>query len=285
MLTSSKNSEGLNISGDWIIRPVEGFYFDLIKQICHSIDDLKKKDSVIFLKSTPDKSVLLHVEDTEPLLIKSQLHQSIGDQLKASLRYLGGSKKRTTYLLREFENTRLAQKSGVPTSQMYGYGIKLYKGLVRQELLLSSGSPDTAPLIERLRKQAENAKEIDKILQRTFNLISRMLKAGYVHLDLHSDNILLSAAGQEKDIIIDHEFGSLFPANKLQEVAAFVFGYLYRCQVRECISFEGYAALVRQAFFSLIDGQQQLTPDFENLFLFAATKRVPKKRRHNYLHL
>ena len=74
-----------------------------------------------------------------------------------------------------------------------------------------------------------------------------MLQAGYVHLDLHSDNILLSASGMEDDLIIDHEFGATFPDQKLEEVAAFVFGYLYRCQVREHFPFEPYRSLVFEA--------------------------------------
>ncbi|MCP3891210.1 MAG: hypothetical protein GY702_20445 [Desulfobulbaceae bacterium] len=288
MLTSSKNSAVIDIGGGWRIRPVAGFHCDALKRICHSINDYEEKDSVISLKSTPDKKVLLQTAQPEPFLIKTHLHLSFGNRLKASLRYFAGREKRKTDLLREFENTRLAHKLGVPTSKMYGYGIKFINGFARQEMLLSNGKSNSMPLIEILKKQAENEKEIEKILQRTFNLISRMLKAGYVHLDLHSDNILLSDSGSGQDIIIDHEFGSLFPDNKMVEVAAFVFGYLYRCQVREYLSFERYAAIVKQVLPSLTlltKGQLQFSPDFEKLFFFAATKRVPKKKRNHYLRL
>lgn len=277
MFASSKNSESIIIGGGWKIKLTEKSYRDTIKQICQSIDDLEKKYSTISLKSAPDRKVFLITAKAEPLLIKNHIHNRFGSRLKASLR--------TTYLLREFENTKIANQLAVPSSRMLGYGCRVSKGLICQELLLSIGSPETTPLIESLREHAKNEEEIVITLQRTFNLISRMLKAGYVHLDMHSDNILISASGPDKDVIIDHEFGSLFSEDKMVEVAAFVFGYLFRCQVREHISFEKYAAIVNQTITSHVVGQVQLNPRFEDLFHFAATQRIPKKNRHKYLRL
>lgn len=288
MPTPFKNAECINIGGGWRIKSVEEMYCDTLQHICHLIDDIElseETDSVITLKATPDKKVLLLTKGGEPFLIKTHLHESFGDRIKASWRNSGGHEKRKTWLRREFESTKTANRLAVPSSQMLGYGCRISKGFVIQELLVSSGSPDATPLIETLREQTENQKEIAKILQRTFNLISRMLKAGYVHLDMHSDNILLSGTGPGKDIIIDHEFASLFPENKLVEVAAFVFGYLYRCQVREHISFERYTVLVKQALSTLVENQQQLCSDFDSWLYFAAYTRVPKKERAKYLGL
>lgn len=283
MIADSKSSIDNN---SWKLTSAAGYSAEDLRKFCLLIEDVDTIESCTILKSTPDKKVFW-VDDSQsdPIVIKNQHYLNIGHRLQATLRYLFGGKHNSTYTVREFNNCIVAGKRGVPVSRMLGYGCKIEKGLVRQEILVSTGCPDALPLIQALKAQAGQSREIEKTLQRAFHLISRMLKAGYVHLDLHSDNILISGSGPENDTTIDHEYGSLFDLTKLQEVSAFVFGYLFRCQVREVMTFEQYTNFAQKTVQSIVGAQQQLHTDFNNWFTYAATTRVAKKERRKYLRL
>jgi tRNA A-37 threonylcarbamoyl transferase component Bud32 len=283
MIADSKSSIDNN---SWKLTSVAGYSDEDLRKFCLLIEDVEAIESCTILKSTPDKKVILvNDSQSDPIVIKNQHYLGFGHRLQATLRYLFGGKHNSTYTVREFNNCVMAGKRGVPVSRILGYGCKIEKGLVRQEVLISTGCPDALPLIHALKAQAGQSKEIEKTLQRAFQLISSMLRAGYVHLDLHSDNILISGSGPKNDTTIDHEFGSLFDTTKLLEVSAFVFGYLFRCQVREVINLEQYTNLVQKTVQSIVGTHQQLHTDFNDWFTYAATTRVAKKERRKYLHL
>lgn len=269
----------------WRVCSFNGFSVNKLQKICSSINIQETDDHRITLKFTPEKSVTLITIGDTPIIAKSQRYQSLSSQLKATLRTLPGQTLTTTHAIREMTNTRLAYELGLPVSQPLGYARQQIYGVIKQELLFTTACPDGVPLSLLLKKKSSNLDGMSEDLKRSFHLAIRMLRAGYVHLDLHSYNILLSASGPENDLIIDHEFGGTFPDKKLEEVAAFVFGYLYRCRVQDHFPFNNYRSLVLDAVKPLLEESQHSLSVFPSRFEYAATTRIPKRERHKYLKI
>jgi thiamine kinase-like enzyme len=268
----------------WNIRVANGFSTLGLQKICLTFKQIAGSSGTRSLKSSPDKKVLFVDNKENPLLIKAQLYPSLSGRLKSTIRYLLYRTKPATSLAAEFINSKTANTRKLRTSRVLGYGCRFSSGLISQELLVTEACSDGMPLLQRLRQHEGNDTDTEKYLQRAFLLIEHMLKAGYVHLDLHSDNILITSSEPGNDVLIDFEFASHFPDERLPDVAAFVYGYLFRCQVREHISYERYTVLVEQAIESLA-GEQWNRNSFMKNFHLAATARIAKKKRQAYLKL
>lgn len=254
----------------------------LLIEICSKIGKLNTRDISHTYKNSPGRLVLPMQIGPKNVVVKYQRHQGLRNLFKASFRYYSRRLSPTTALT-EFNNTKIANKLQVPTATMLGYGCNKKKLLICGELLVFEQCPGCIPLIERLTSVDTTYQQKAISLQRAFRLISRMVKTGYIHLDLHSDNILISPSTPDKDIIIDYEYGYRFRPKMMQKVTAFIFGYLYRCQVNEVFTYEEYYAMSMSEIETIFKGES-LDSKFPGWFQHAATTRVAKRKRRRYLN-
>ena len=118
-------------------------------------------------------------------------------RLRKSFAFL--SAKGKYCLLDEFNNlSRLSGSDLVP--QVYGYGYRRVLGLLKHEYLVLEYFDGSLSVDDALRSKGEIP---EVILPRIFDLFTSMLDQGFVHMDPHPKNILVTSDGLLK--LIDFE--------------------------------------------------------------------------------
>lgn len=123
-------------------------------------------------------------------------------------------------LLDEFNNlSKLSGSDLVP--QVYGYGYRRVLGLLKHEYLVLEYFSGSVSVDDALRSKGEAPKVI---LLRIFELFTKMLDQGFVHMDPHPKNIMVTPDGLLK--LIDFECCAFDVADR-SFCLAFCLGYFY----------------------------------------------------------
>lgn len=169
-----------------------------------------------FSNATPERGVYFLEGDKAVLKHNKPLRWSV--RLRNGLRIKRSGKN---CLADEFSNLkRLAFSDLVP--EVYGYARRGALGFLFEEALIVEYFDKSRTLDELLRSDAGQA---ELILPRVFDLFSRMLDQGFLHLDPHPNNIIISSSGELR--LIDFE-GCSFQVSDRQFCLAFCVGRLYR---------------------------------------------------------
>lgn len=140
-------------------------------------------------------------------------------------------------LANEFSNlAKLVNSELSPT--VHGYVQKKRFGLLFEELLVVEYFSNSRTISERIQADGDDP---EAVLVRVLQLFSTMLSAGFVHLDPHPGNILITADGDLK--FVDFE-GCCFDIPEDAFCLAFCLGRLYRFWFKEFLSEERYDAVV-----------------------------------------
>lgn len=169
-----------------------------------------------FGTATPERGVYFLESDKAVLKHNKPLRWSV--RLRNGLRIKRSGKN---CLADEFSNLkRLTFSDLVP--KVYGYARRGTLGFLFEEALIVEYFEKSRTLDELLRSDVSQA---ELILPRVFGLFSKMLDQGFLHLDPHPNNIIVSSSGELK--LIDFE-GCSFDVSDRQFCLAFCVGRLYR---------------------------------------------------------
>lgn len=129
----------------------------------------------------------------------------------------------------EFANLkRLTASELVPS--VHGYARRRTFGFLFEEVLVVECFVGSRTLDDLLQA---NAAAVDTLIPRVFDLFSSMLDQGFVHLDPHPNNILVTPSGDMK--LIDFE-GCCFDVSDRPFCLAFCVGRLFRFWLARFIS-------------------------------------------------
>lgn len=174
----------------------------------------------------------------------------------------------------EFSNLAKLTSSDL-TPAVYGYAHRRTFGFLFEELLVVeyfSGSCTLDALLQRDRSIAGD------ILLRVFELFSRMLDQGFVHLDSHPNNIIVTAAGDLK--FIDFE-GCSFDVTDRLFCLAFCVGRFYRFWFEKYMSEDVYDAAVS----GLVTKHDALAAErFFALYAIFKSEKVSRKLCYQYFY-
>jgi hypothetical protein len=127
----------------------------------------------------------------------------------------------------ECRNLILAQHKSIPSPAILAFGEIKWFGLPVREIVILEGLWDHITLTNELRGHLITESKKIASLERAKKLLLALFKASAFHIDLNSDNILLSPTGSYDDRLIDFEYCYYFERRSIQTLA-FNLGYLYQ---------------------------------------------------------
>ncbi len=199
----------------------EGYGFYFLKD---AVACLRRTKAYIFENETfPALDVVedgraVHLLNREGAVLKYNRIRHWKSRLRKSFAFLDPKGKYC--LLDEFRNlSKLAESDLTP--KVYGYGYKRVLGLLSHEYLVIEYFDGSVSIDYALRNEVVDP---GVILPEIFNLFARMLDQGFVHMDPHPKNIMITPDGLLK--LIDFECCA-FDVSDRSFCLAFCLGYFY----------------------------------------------------------
>lgn len=188
-------------------------------------------------------------------------------------KHLGISASAGNYCLtNEFMNLRrLSHSALAPTLHGYGHN---RRGFLKEEFLLVEFLDNAPTLDERLTAAPDEA---PVLLEQVLALFKRMLAEGFVHMDPHPKNILVTQEGLR---LIDFECCS-FDVSERAFALAFATGYFFHFWFHRFMGEEAYDAQVLR--WLQLHEQAVLSEDFFRIYQRFKIRKVSRKQRYAFL--
>lgn len=208
-------------------------------------------ESFLHPKNGPSRAVerAVHIYQEQGVVLKYSKPTRWKVRLRNGLRLKGSGKH---CLADEFHNLARLDRSSL-SPQAYGYVRRWYFGFLCEELLVLEYIPESRTVDDVVLSKEQG---VESVLSYVFAGFSEMLAEGFVHLDPHPGNILLTAQGDVR--FVDFE-GCCFDDIDEAFSLAFCMGRFYRFWffkfMAEAVYDDIVASFVFNARFSL--GEQQ----------------------------
>jgi len=203
-------------------------------------------------------------------------HNRLQHWKKRLQNYLGLKKSYGLHdLTNEFINLSVAGSKSQLVPRVAAFGYQARFPLLRDEYLLIEFLNDHSNVDERLSAQPEAAATL---LPQVFALFSQMLADGFVHMDPHPKNILISPSGELRLIdfeccahtVIDPDFS-----------LGFLMGYFYHFWIKRFVALDDYRAY-SEAYLAATQPHLNRAV-FEPVFERFLTDKVSRTTRYSIL--
>lgn len=224
-----------------------------------------ERPCISFGAATAERGV--YFIESEAAVLKHSRPRRWGVRLRNGLRIKRSGKN---CLADEFSNLqRLAASDLVPNA--HGYARRWIFGFLFEEALVIEYFVGSRTLDDLLQDSAAVA---DVLVPRVFDLFSKMLDQGFVHLDPHPNNILVTPSGDMK--LIDFE-GCCFDISDRPFCLAYCVGRLFRFWLVRFISESQYD----RAVLALVAAEKIASPhDFMAMYDLFKNEKVSRKKCH-----